>query len=569
MYVLKSTTVAVKYIKLPVPKLIGDFEWVDTFGEENIKNVKLGQIVPIYKKTKGLGCPVEFFAKLSDYGRNPHCLLLESASVSAKYAQFSMGTAAPCLKISGRGDDFEIIALNSLGERFLLSIKDDLSFSDSLKYGKDRITGKLKPVRKKGISEEERLRQKTHVDILRVIAFKFLPTSRPLVPYAGLLGMFSYDFIDQFEDLPKNRQDVLGTPDYEVYFADNLFICDHKNDATYFIANALVFDEDKDKAVAECRSKIDGYIRVQNQTDVPKPRKYLKKKVRIRSDTTKEEFMDTVSRMKEHILAGDVFQVVPSRTLMVEYNAEPLDVYRTLRRLNPSPYMFFINSLDSILLGASPEMSLRVEGEKEKKVEIRPIAGTRPRGIVDGKIDMDLDSKYEIELKLDKKEVAEHVMLVDLARNDVARVSKPGTRIVDEPFIVEKYSHVQHLVSNVSGVLKDDFDALHAYLASMNMGTLTGAPKVKAMEIIRRLEKNKRCLYGGAVFYLTPHKDFDSTIIIRSLQIKDDVAYIRSGAGIVYDSVPIYEYEETIKKARACLAAIEKTGGVEYENPVD
>ena len=169
-------------------------------------------------------------------------------------------------------------------------------------------------------------------------------------------------------------------------------------------------------------------------------------------------------------------------------------------------------------------------------------------------------SRFESELKLDKKELAEHTMLIDLARNDVARISKPGTRYVDEPFIVEKYSHVQHLVSNVRGILKDDLDALHAYLASMNMGTLTGAPKVEAMKLLRKYEKNKRGFYGGSVGYITPSKDFDSCITIRSIQIKDSIAYVRAGAGIVFDSIPEKEFEETEKKARACIKAIEKAG---------
>jgi anthranilate synthase component 1 len=206
-------------------------------------------------------------------------------------------------------------------------------------------------------------------------------------------------------------------------------------------------------------------------------------------------------------------------------------------------------------------MSLRVQGIKEKTVEIRPIAGTKPRGIVNGKIDPDLDSRYETELKIDAKELAEHTMLIDLARNDVARISRPGTRVVDEPFIVEKYSHVQHLVSNVKGTLKPGLDALHAYLASMNMGTLTGAPKVEAMKLLRKFERTKRGFYGGAVGYLTPHKDFDSTIIIRSMRLKEGKAYVRAGAGIVLDSIPEKEFEETEKKAAACLAAIRQAGG--------
>ncbi|HZX45411.1 MAG TPA: chorismate-binding protein, partial [Candidatus Nanoarchaeia archaeon] len=233
----------------------------------------------------------------------------------------------------------------------------------------------------------------------------------------------------------------------------------------------------------------------------------------------------------------------------------------TLRKLNPSPYMFYINQSDGILLGASPEMSLRVQGEKEKTIEIRPIAGTKPRGIVNEKIDPDLDSRYEAELKIDQKELAEHTMLIDLARNDVAKVSQTGTRFCNEPYVVEKYSHVQHLVSNVSGTLKKDLDALHAYLATMNMGTLTGAPKIEAMKLIRKYEKTRRGFYGGAVGYITPAGDMDTTIVIRSMFLKNNKAYIRAGAGIVYDSIPASEFAETEKKAKACLKAIEIAGG--------
>ena len=263
-----------------------------------------------------------------------------------------------------------------------------------------------------------------------------------------------------------------------------------------------------------------------------------------------------VRKIKEHIKAGDVYQAVISRTITANISKEPLDIYKKLRKLNPSPYMFYINDADGILLGSSPEMSLRVEGDGKKIVEIRPIAGTKPRGFIGNKIDVDLDSRYETELKIDEKEVSEHTMLVDLARNDVAKISVAGTRYVDEPFVVEKYSHVQHLVSNVRGVLKPDLDALHAYTATMNMGTLTGAPKVEAMKLLRKYEKTKRGFYGGAVGYITPNGDLDSTIIIRSIRIKNNKAYVRAGAGIVYDSDPESEFIETENKAKACLAAI-------------
>ena len=248
--------------------------------------------------------------------------------------------------------------------------------------------------------------------------------------------------------------------------------------------------------------------------------------------------------------------MVLSRTLSEPCPAEPLDVYRQLRKLNPSPYMFYINTPSTVLMGASPELNLRVSGTNERTVEIRPIAGTKPRGRIGGKIDPDTDMRNEAELKLDRKELAEHMMLVDLARNDIARVAKPGSRIVNEMLITERYESVMHLVSNVRGKLRDDLDALSAYLATMNMGTLTGAPKIEAMKIIRTLEKNKRGYYGGAVMYLTVDGQFDSCITIRSLQVRDHTAYIRAGAGIVHDSVPTTEFDETEHKANSCLKAI-------------
>ena len=332
---------------------------------------------------------------------------------------------------------------------------------------------------------------------------------------------------------------------------------DHKSKKTYFVANALITNEDKDRIYKECKSKIQFYKNTINKrNNIKKIYNNKLKNLNIKTDTGKKEFMSIVREIKEHIKAGDVYQAVISRTITTNVSKEPLDVYKKLRELNPSPYMFYINDTDGILLGSSPEMSLRVEGDGKKIVEIRPIAGTKPRGFIGSKIDVDLDSRYETELKIDEKEVSEHTMLVDLARNDVAKISVAGTRYVDEPFVVEKYSHVQHLVSNVRGVLKPDLDALHAYMATMNMGTLTGAPKVEAMKLLRKYEKTKRGFYGGAVGYITPNNDLDSTIIIRSIRIKNNRAYVRAGAGIVYDSDPESEFIETENKARACLAAM-------------
>jgi len=508
---------------------------------------------------------VEYFAKLSDNGRNKDCIMLESASIVPKYGERSIGSAGPCLKITGKSENFEIIALNNTGKKFIEFLKGDLDFCDEINYEESRIYGKLKP--KRGISsEDERLKLANHTDILRKIVFKFKPSEKPFVPYCGLFGAISYDFIDQFEDLPKNKNDLTNDPDYVLYFLDNLFFIDHKENKTYFAANALIAGDEG--VLDECKSKIQHYKDIAltgnsmltNFNNVRNITNKSHSKINnstITTDADKEEFKELAGKIKEHIKAGDVYQAVLSRNIISEFDGEPFEVYRRLRKLNPSPYMFYMNYGDGVLLGASPETCLKVEGDEDKTVEIRPIAGTKPRGLVNGKIDFDLDSKYEAELKIDKKEISEHIMLVDLARNDIAKISKPGSRYVDETFVAEKYSHVQHLVSNVVGTLKPNLDALHAYAATMNMGTLTGAPKVEAMKLLRNYEKNKRGFYGGAVCYMTPSGDFDSAIVIRSISIKNNKAYVRVGAGIVYDSSPESEFIETERKAFACLKALE------------
>ena len=525
-----------------------------------IKTAKVGSLVPIVEVLPYALNPVEYFAKLSDYGNKKNSILFESADIVPKYGEKSLGSADPCMKVAGKGENFEIIALNELGIKFIKFLSHDFDFCDEVEYKKDRIIGKLKPKRN-FVSEEERLKLPNHMDIIRKIAFKFKSALKPLVPYAGLFGCISYDFIDQFEDLPKSRKDITKDPDYLLYFLDNLFLIDHKANKTFFIANALI-TEDGNNCYDECLSRIENYKKIIQKNFAVKSKKIKNKKLhqKIESDATKEDFTELVNKIKGHITAGDIYQAVLSRTISLNINKEPLDIYKKLRELNPSPYMFYINNDEGILLGASPEMSIRVEGDKKKVAEIRPIAGTKPRGLINNEIDMDLDSRYETELKIDAKEISEHIMLVDLARNDMAKISESGTRYVDEHFIVEKYSHVQHLVSNVRGILKNDLDALHAYTATMNMGTLTGAPKVEAMKLIRIYEKTKRGFYGGSLCYITPSGDFDSAIAIRSIRIKDGKAYVRAGAGIVYDSNPESEFLETERKAYACLKAIELAG---------
>ncbi|MBE0536779.1 MAG: anthranilate synthase component 1 [Phycisphaerae bacterium] len=526
-----------------------------------IRDAEPGRIVPIVREVD-MDCPVQFFARLSDYGRKKDCCLFESREhlSGSQEGELTFGTANPALYLTGKGVEFTIAALTATGRRmirYLAAEKDRFAFCKSLKVTADAITGTLdKPERT--LDEETRLKSTNQMDVIRAVAFAFELASKPFRVTCGLLGAISYDFVDQFEKLPANESDILGNPDYELYFADNIFLMDHAAHRGYVVVNVMVTDDDRDEIVADARQCFDYYFNMANMDD-PRPRPFDGGFPQAVSDTTQDEYETMVRSAKQHILDGDIFQVVLSRTLTQHCPEEPLDIYRRLRVLNPSPYMFYLNTRNTILTGASPELNLRVGGTDKRVVEIRPIAGTKPRGRLNGQIDLDTDVRYEAELKLDHKELAEHMMLVDLARNDIARVADPGSRVVNEMLITEKYESVMHLVSNVRGVLRPDLDALSAYLATMNMGTLTGAPKIEAMKIIRKLEKNKRGYYGGAVMYLTVDGRFDSCITIRSIQIKDQTAYVRAGAGIVHDSVPKTEFEETQHKANSCLRAIRGT----------
>jgi len=533
------------------------FEKMDDY-KKLIHATKPGYIVPIVKEID-IKCPVEFFARLSDYGRKTDCCLFESREHLTKdeTGTLTFGTANPALYITGTGADFTIKALSNTGKRMLKYLTEDktrFDFCKSVDLGEETITGTLN-LTEQTIDEEARLKTVNQMDVLRAVAFAFELASKPFRVTCGLLGALSYDFIDQFEKLPANEADILANPDYELYFADNIFIMDHKQAKGYAVVNVMITDGQPDAIIGEAEECFDYYFKAA-KASMPVPGRFDGQIPPADTDTNQDEYEQMVRTAKEHIIEGDVFQVVLSRTITEPCGDEPLDVYRRLRTLNPSPYMFYLNTPETILMGASPELNLRVGGTGQRCVEIRPIAGTKPRGRINDKIDPDMDGRYEAELKIDRKELAEHMMLVDLARNDIARVADSGSRIVNEMLVIERYESVMHLVSNVKGILRDDLDALSAYLATMNMGTLTGAPKIEAMKIIRKLEKNKRGYYGGAVMYLTVDGQFDSCITIRSLQIKDHTAYVRAGAGIVHDSIPQSEFEETQHKAMSCLRAI-------------
>ena len=504
------------------------------------KNLKKGTIETVYKVLDKTVDPVGFFNRLRN--NSTDAFLLESADIIKKYGEKSIGCVDPCLKISVKDSKFKICALNESGKKVLGYIKDDFSFAEKLKIEDDIIEGTIKK-EERLMDEESRLKARNIFDVLRIISFKFKPNKRLDVPLCGLFGIISYDAIDYFENLPKQADSEM--PDIEFYFADKLFVMDHLKKKTYLIAN--VFDERK-----ACEKAIERYEKAFNEVSAY-PISRAANKNRVSVSVSDGDFEELVRKIKGHVAEGDIFQCVVSRTFRVNVPDKPLDVYARLKDINPGPYMFYFQNKDYILLGSSPETCLKVTGDV---VEIKPIAGTLPRGKKNGEIDPELDSRYELDLLLDKKEFAEHCMLLDLARNDVAKVSMPSTRIVPRILKVEKFSHVQHLVSDVQGKLRPELDALHAYMATMNMGTLTGAPKIKAMELIRKYEKDRRDFYGGAVCYLTPDGNFDSCIVIRAITIKGDMAYVRAGAGIVYDSDPAKEAEETKKKARACLTAL-------------
>jgi len=546
------------------------------YYKEIIHNAKPGQIIPIAKQID-IDEPVNFFAKLSDYGRAKNCCLFESREYLTGSGALTFGTTKPALYLTGTGADFTIRALSNTGRRILnylwhgLPAREDtakmavpqerFAFCERVEFGPETITGRIKQVRVGAareppvLDEQTRLQSTNQMDVLRLVAYAFKLASKPFRITCGLLGAISYDFIDQFEKLPPSKIDLLGNPDYELYFADNIFLMDHEHGKGYVIVNCIVTDGDREAVITEAQNCFDYYFNVA-RFDTPKGQRYAGSLRAASTDTDRGAYEHIVNTAKQHIIDGDIFQVVLSRTITEPCPDEPLDVYKRLRVLNPSPYMFYLNTPNTILMGSSPELNLRVSGIDVRNVEIRPIAGTKPRGRVAGEIDADTDFRYEAELKLDRKELAEHIMLVDLARNDIARVAEPGSRVVTELLTAEKYESVQHLVSNVKGRLANSLDALSAYLATMNMGTLTGAPKIEAMKLIRLLEKTKRGYYGGAVMYLTVDGQFDSCITIRSLQVKDRTAYIRVGAGIVHDSVPKTEFEETEHKAKSCLRAI-------------
>ena len=366
---------------------------------------------------------------------------------------------------------------------------------------------------------------------------------------AGIFGYLGYDTIRLVENLPNLNPDPIGLPDGVFLRPSLVAVLDGAKGEVILVAPAWHHDGSDAKKSYENASKlINSAIRklekeLAETRDLGSP-KNINPPV---SNFSKADYLKAVAKAKEYISAGDIFQVVPSQRWSQDFNLPPFSLYRSLRRTNPSPFMFFFNFGDFQIIGASPEILVRVF---DNQITIRPIAGTRPRGKT-----VEQDKALEIELVNDKKELAEHLMLLDLGRNDVGRVSKIGTVTPTEEFIIERYSHVMHIVSNVVGELAPEYDALSAFFAGMPAGTVSGAPKVRAMEIIDELEPEKRGVYGGGVGYFSAAGDMDMCIALRTAILKNQKLYIQAGGGVVYDSTPEDEYMETVHKSNAIRRA--------------
>ena len=397
----------------------------------------------------------------------------------------------------------------------------------------------LKDLKIKGGNPLEVLR-----NLMQQFSFKEKSPSRF---FGGFVGYFSYDLVKYFIDLKGNARDDLKEPDCEFILAKNNIILDHKKGKTYLISHQFHREKDIDKELIEKELReIASEFPESPTLREGETQKNLKN---FSSNITRKEFMSNVEVARDYIYSGDIVQVVLSQRLETESLGDKFLIYRNLKEINPSPYMYYLDFGVRKIVGSSPEMLARVEG---RRVETYPIAGTRPRGKTSGE-----DERLEREMLEDEKERAEHVMLVDLGRNDVGRVAKYGTVKVTKFMEVEKYSHVQHMVSEVTGELKKDIDEFDAFQSIFPAGTVSGAPKVRAMEIIDELEPTKRGIYSGAVGYFSFNRNIDTAITIRTIVFERDKAYIQAGAGIVADSKPENEYLETMNKAKGMLKALE------------
>jgi anthranilate synthase component 1 len=461
--------------------------------QEFFKLAKKGNLIPVYKEiVADMETPVSAFRKIE----SEYSFLLESVEGGEKIARYSFLGSCPAAQVARLGSFAEI----------------------------KKLLKQYRPVKL--------------ADLPRFCG--------------GLVGYVSYDAVRQIEKIPDRNPDDLKLPLMQFLLADTLLAFDHIKHKILIISNAHVTGRPRQAYRRACARINALEKKLRRPLAVPREEFALRPSqapVRFRSNLTPRQYQQMVRQAKDYIRAGDIIQVVLSQRFESECRAEPFDIYRVLRIINPSPYMYYLKLGDTRIIGSSPEVMVRLE---KGVATLRPIAGTRPRGR-----DEEEDRKLGEELLASKKERAEHIMLVDLGRNDLGRVCNYGSVRVTEKMIIEKYSHVMHIVSNVTGKLQAGRDAVDLFQAVFPAGTVSGAPKVRAMEIIDELEKIKRGLYAGSVGYFSFSGDLDSGIAIRTILVKRGRAYVQAGAGIVHDSVPAREYQETINKARALLSAIE------------
>ena len=494
---------------------------------------------------------------VQDGSRPTNTVLLESADIASKQHLTTIAVLAASTQITCTGDTVTLKALDTTdGPQALKAVAQELS-SAVTHQSDSKLVLHLPSVAEDSAEEHARLRERSTMEPLRILTDQVV--AHPHLPLVA--GAVAFDYLGTYESLPSVDDGANTCPDYLFFNARIILVVDHPTGSCQLVGASL--------DAAQLSAQMDALEAAINELPAPAPSAPAEQAAPAQAaeDTitayptmSDADFCELVAKMQQHIAIGDAYQVVPSRGFVIDC-PQPLQTYRYLHDADPSPYMFYIATDDFELFGASPESSL-LHSAKTGQVAIRPIAGTRPRGFApDGSIDHELDIRLELELRSDAKEVAEHVMLVDLARNDVARISAPGTRKVTQLLRVDRYSRVMHLVSEVTGQLASDLHPLDAFRASMTMGTLTGAPKLRAAELIRQYEGTRRGSYGGAVGYLRGDGELDTCIVIRSAFARGGKAIVQAGAGVVSDSVPQREADETAHKASNVLRAIAAAQG--------
>jgi len=474
------------------------------------EKAKLGNLIPVYKEILAdMETPVSAFYKINN---SDYTFLLESVEGGEKVGQYSFLGSNPSIIFQSKGNDVRTDYLET-------GAHEEISEIDPLAE-LEKLMGQYKPVSVDGLP-------------------RF---------HGGVVGYLGYDMVRFVEELPDETEDDIDLPDCFFVLTDSILVFDHVNHKIKVVSNAHITNG-ADAAYAEAIEKIERLIETLRKPLIIRQQHRMYRASEVTSNMTQDAYENMVRKAKEYIKAGDIIQAVLSQRLSTPMSADSFDFYRALRTVNPSPYMYYLKFGDIKIAGSSPEVMVRVEGDR---AEMRPIAGTRPRGQTEKE-----DIALAEELLADPKERAEHVMLVDLGRNDLGRVCEYGSVVVDEMMVIERYSHVMHIVSNVVGKLHEGKNAFDVIRACFPAGTLSGAPKIRAMEIIDELEPTRRGPYGGAVGYFSFSGNADTAITIRTLVAKGDTAYIQAGAGIVADSDPEREHQESLNKAKALLKAIE------------